>query len=148
MSRGAMNANRHSGSCFCGAVTFTVTGSPALMGYCHCDSCRHWSAGPVNSFTLWKPDALKITAGAEHVSTFNRTERSYRKWCSRCGGHLFTEHPGMGLVDVYAAVLPTLPFAPAFHIHYGEAKLRVRDGLPKFKDMPREVGGTGELLPE
>ena len=91
---------------------------------------------------------FKITAGAEHVSTFNRTERSYRKWCSRCGGHLFTDHPGMGLVDVYAAVLPTLPFVPAFHIHYGETKLRVRDGLPKFKNMPREVGGTGELLPE
>jgi hypothetical protein len=118
------------------------------MGYCHCDSCRDWSAGPVNGFTLWKPDALKITAGAEHVSTFNRTERSYRKWCKQCGGHLFTDHPGMGLVDVYAAVLPKLPFVPAFHIHYSETKLRMRDGLPKFKDMPKEVGGTGDLLPE
>ena len=140
--------NRHFGSCFCGAVTFTVTGGPELMGYCHCDSCRHWSAGPINGFTLWKPDALTITAGAEQVDTFNRTDRSYRKWCSRCGGHLFTEHPGFGLVDVYAAVLPTLPFVPALHLNYSETKLRVLDGLPKFKDMPKEVGGTGELLPE
>lgn len=31
------------------------------MGYCHCESCRHWSAGPVNAFTLWKPEALQIT---------------------------------------------------------------------------------------
>jgi hypothetical protein len=37
-------------SCFCGAVQFTVTGEPASMGYCHCTSCRHWSASPVNAF--------------------------------------------------------------------------------------------------
>jgi len=26
--------------------------------------------------------------------------------------------------------------------------LRVRDGLPKMKDMPKEMGGSGETLPE
>jgi len=40
------------GKCFCGAVALTVTGQPAAMGYCHCESCRSWSAGPVNAFTL------------------------------------------------------------------------------------------------
>src|SRR5207249_6986507 len=40
----------YKGSCFCGAVKFTVTGEPAAMGYCHCESCRSWSAGPVNAF--------------------------------------------------------------------------------------------------
>jgi len=48
------------GSCFCGAVQFTVTGAPVAMGYCHCDSCRHWSAGPVNAFSLWKPEAVQV----------------------------------------------------------------------------------------
>ncbi len=75
------------------------------MGYCHCESCRHWSAGPVNAFTLWKPDALKVTQGAASVGTHNKTPISYRKWCTKCGGHVFTEHPTMGLVDVYAAVI-------------------------------------------
>ena len=41
-----MNTERsYKGSCFCGAVEFTVSGEPAAMGYCHCESCRHWSAG-------------------------------------------------------------------------------------------------------
>jgi hypothetical protein len=52
---------RYTGSCFCGAVQIAVTGEPVLMGYCHCDSCHHWSAGPVNAFILWKPDAVKVT---------------------------------------------------------------------------------------
>ena len=58
----------HSGSCFCGQVKFEVTGEPEAMGYCHCESCRHWSAGPVNAFTLWKPDALKVTQGASSIA--------------------------------------------------------------------------------
>ena len=136
------------GQCFCGSVTVSATGAPEVMGYCHCSSCRHWSAGPVNAFTLWKPDAVEVTAGAEHVATFNLTPQSYRKWCTKCGGHLLAEHPGMGLTDVYAALLPGLAFKPAFHVNYAESVLPMRDGLPKFKDMPKEVGGSGETLAE
>ena len=36
----------YKGACFCGAVEFTVSGDPAAAGYCHCGSCRTWSAGP------------------------------------------------------------------------------------------------------
>ena len=35
--------SEHKGTCFCGAIEVTVNGAPAAMGYCHCDSCRHWS---------------------------------------------------------------------------------------------------------
>ena len=135
--------NIYQGSCFCGAVEFTVSGEPAGMGYCHCDSCRRWSAGPVNAFTLWNPEALQITQGANHIGTFNKTVHSYRKWCKNCGGHVFTEHPGMGLVDVYAAAIPDFPFSPGVHVHYQESKLHLKDGLPKMKDLPKEMGGSG-----
>ena len=138
----------YDGSCFCGTVRFTVTGEPAAMGYCHCESCRHWSAGPVNAFSLWKPDAVKVTQGAEHIGTYHKTENSYRKWCQKCGGHIFSEHPGMGLTDVYAAVIPAFPHKPALHVNYGEKTLSVRDGLPKLKDFPKEMGGSGVLLAE
>ena len=57
----------HKGTCFCGAVEIEVTGSPEGMGYCHCESYRSWSAGPVNAFTLWKFDAVRLTRGSEHV---------------------------------------------------------------------------------
>lgn len=142
------NEKTYAGSCFCGAVQFKVTGEPAGMGYCHCESCRHWSAGPVNAFTLWKPDAVKVMQGAENIGTYNRTENSYRKWCKSCGGHIFTEHPGMGLTDVYAATIPHFPFQPGIHVNYQETVLRIKDGLPKMKDMPKEMGGSGIVLVE
>ncbi len=61
------NEKVYRGSCFCGAVQFTVSGEPAAMGYCHCESCRSWSAAPVNAFTLWKPERGTAHArGREH----------------------------------------------------------------------------------
>ncbi len=98
----------HVGRCFCGAVEVEATGAPEAMGYCHCNSCRSWSASP----------------------------------------HVMSGHQPVGLVDVYAATIPTLKFEPAVHVNYGEAVLRIKDGLPKMKDFPADLGGSGEMLPE
>ena len=138
----------HRGECFCGAVQIEVAGEPEGMGYCHCRSCRWWSAAPVNAFTLWKPGAVRITQGAEHVGMFQKTPASHRHYCRTCGGHLLTNHPLLGLIDVYAATVPTLPFRPGLHINYAETVLPLRDGLPKFKDVPAEFGGSGEQIAE
>src|SRR5229473_338409 len=96
--------DKHTGTCFCGTVEVEVTGAPEAMGYCHCRSCRSWSAGPVNAFTLWKPENVKVTKGAE--------------------------------------------FVPGVHVNYSETVLRMKDGLPKLKDFPAELGGSGVAVPE
>jgi len=142
------NENKYRGSCFCGAVQLEVSGAPAGMGYCHCESCRSWSAGPVNAFTLWQPDAVRITRGADNIGSYNKTPKSLRKWCKTCGGHVFTEHPGMGLTDVYAATIADFPFQAGVHVHYQESRLRIADGLPKMKDLPAEMGGSGVTIAE
>ena len=138
----------HKGACFCGAVKVEASGEPFAMGYCHCSDCRAWSAGPVNAFTLWKPDQVKVTQGGDDLATYNKTENTYRKFCTNCGGNVMSDHPGGGFTDVYAAILPTLDFNPGVHVHYGETVLRIKDGLPKFKDFPTEFGGSGDVVPE
>jgi len=136
------------GACFCGAVEIEVSGAPEAMGYCHCNSCRSWSASPVNAFSLWKPQNVKVTKGAEFVSRFMKTRTSDRQFCKLCGGHLMTDHPPLGLVDVYAATIPSLKFSPGVHVNYAETVSPMKDGLPKLKDFPAELGGSGELVPE
>jgi len=59
-----------------------------------------------------------------------------------------THHPEFRLMDVFATTLSTLKFSPALHVNYAETVLPIRDGLPKFKDLPTEFGGSGEQLPE
>lgn len=142
------DAKKCTGSCFCGEVQLEVTGDPEEMGYCHCNSCRHWSAGPVNAFTLWMPENVHITKGKSNIKSYNKTPDSTRMWCMACGGHIMTDHPSMGLIDVYAAVIPDVPFTPRMHVHYQETVLPMKDGLKKFKDLPREAGGSGEEIPE
>ena len=140
--------NTYKGRCFCGAVEFEATGAPDIMGYCHCADCAAWSAGPINAFTLWQPDSVRITKGESKVGTFNKTENSYRKFCTGCGGHLMTDHPGMKLVDVYAVLLEDFDYKPTLHVNYESKIVSVPDGLPKFRDMPKEVGGSGETMPD
>lgn len=138
----------HIGSCFCGAVELEVTGTPEAMGYCHCGSCRAWSGAPVNAFSLWKSQSVCVTSGGEHVATFQKTEFSQRRYCAKCGGHLMTNHPSLGLVDVFAATIPSLVFEPGVHVNYAETVLPLRDGLPKLKDLPAQLGGSGEIIVE
>jgi hypothetical protein len=138
-------SDSYSGACFCGAVEIRVTGQPHGMGYCHCRSCRSWSGGPVNAYSLWAPEVVK---GTEYVATYHKTEMSHRQFCRICGGHLMTVHPPLKMIDVFAASIPDLAFVPQAHLNYAETVLPMRDGLPKLKDFPAEIGGSGDVVPE
>ena len=118
------------------------------MGYCHCRSCRSWSGGPVNAFSLWAPEDVKVVRGEDHLASYNKTAMSFRQFCDVCGGHVMASHPPLNMTDVFAATIPDLPFKPQAHVNYAETVLPIRDGLPKFKDFPSEFGGSGDMVSE
>jgi len=136
------------GNCFCGAVKIRVSGAPVEMGYCHCNSCRVYSGAPFVTYALFTEDQVTISQGAELLGLINMTGKSARRFCTRCGGHVMTEHPGTGFIDIHASVLQELHFRPVWHLNYAEAVLPIRDGLPKLKDFPAHVGGSGQILAE
>ena len=92
---------------------------------------------------LWKPESVKVTGGANYLGRFRKTDNSDRQFCTKCGGHLLTDHPHLGVIDVYAATIPSVCFTPGVHVNYAETVLRITDGLPKLKDFPAEMGGSG-----
>jgi hypothetical protein len=141
-------ADTHKGACFCGAVEVAVRGDPIDMGYCHCASCRAYSGAPLAAFAVWPAADVEVTAGGDLLGGFNKAGTSDRKHCTRCGGHVMIDHPHLGVVDIRAAVPPTVRFEPRAHLNYAEAVLPMRDGLPKFRDLPAAIGGSGELMPE
>ena len=141
-------SDTHIARCFCGAVEISLDGAPEAMGYCHCESCRHWSAGPVNAFSLWPNATVKITRGEDKLGSYAKTPASVRRWCEQCGGHVMTEHPNWGLVDVYAAVIGDFDFKPGVYVHYQETVLPLRDGLTKMKDLPGAMGGSDAVMSE
>lgn len=139
---------KYKAACFCGRVEFELSSEPVAMGYCHCESCRRWSASPVNALAMWTLESVRVVQGADMVGGFSKTPQAHRQWCKVCGGHLFTEHPELGLADVPAALVEGLAFRPALHVNYKEKVLSIKDGLPKLSDLPKEMGGTGSTLPE
>jgi predicted GNAT family acetyltransferase len=141
-------AATYKAGCFCGAVGLEVSGKPVFAGYCHCSDCQAWSAAPVNAFSLWKSDRVRVTKGETEIGTFHKTENSYRKFCKACGGHIMTEHPRMRLIDVYANLLQDYTHRPTLHAHYASKMISIRDGLPKYRDLPAELGGSGDELPD
>jgi hypothetical protein len=89
-----------------------------------------------------------VSKGADQVGHFKKTENSDRQFCRNCGGHVMSFHPGLNLMDVYAATIPSMKFVPGIHVNYAESVLPIRDGLPKMRDFPKEFGGSGELMSE
>jgi hypothetical protein len=145
---GDVIADTHTGTCFCGAVEIEATDTPEEMGYCHCNSCRSYSGGPLSAFILWKAENVRVTKGVEFLGRFNKTGFSDRQFCTKCGGHIMTDHPDLGFTDVKTAIIPSLAFQPTVHLNYAETVLPIKDELLKLKDFPTEAGGSGEAMSE
>lgn len=136
--------------CFCGAIRIEARGVPMISGYCHCQDCRDWSGAPMASFVMWPFEAVTITQGEEHLALFSRIPETPRGWCARCGGHIgaFRKDAEPPTVASGPHVFPELSFVPTLHVFCTEAVIAIDDDLPKYRDLPQEMGGSGELIPE
>lgn len=135
-------APRYEGECYCGNVKVTVFGSPDDAGYCHCRSCRKWHAAPVNAWTYWSKDKVRITGDVRKIDLGGLSKRIV---CAQCGGGVANDLPEFGGIVVYATTLAGsgFEFAPKVHIHYAERVMNVNDGLPKYiawKDWGEDAG--------
>lgn len=75
------------GSCCCGAVKFSLSNSPTMMGTCHCTRCRKVGA---STLVFVKREDFQLVSGADAISTY-KPEAPYkynRCFCSYCGTSL------------------------------------------------------------
>lgn len=72
------------GSCSCGAISFTLSSPPSIMGTCHCTRCRKAGAG---TFVVVKRSAFRLVAGADAIATWKSDGPHVcdRSFCARCG---------------------------------------------------------------
>ncbi|MGR9071479.1 MAG: GFA family protein [Gammaproteobacteria bacterium] len=84
------------GGCLCGAVRYEVTATPAMTGFCYCESCRKLS-GSGHAFHALVPEAaIKISGnirGFEWVADSGNTVMT--SFCPTCGSPLFGKSSGM-----------------------------------------------------
>ncbi len=82
----ATAARRHAGSCHCGAVKYEVAVDATSGSRCNCSICNKVG----NLGAIVKPEAFKLLAGEEHLSTYEWGAKiSKRFFCKHCGIHCF-----------------------------------------------------------
>ena len=97
-----------------------------------------------------QPHAPLRFTNAQLVQSYSKTGSTQRHFCSRCGSHLLLTNPALGLVALQPGQWRSsgLSFEPQVHVNYDGCLLRVADGLPKYKDFAKEIGGNGETCSE
>ncbi len=78
-----MSGTTYTGHCYCGAVSFEVSGESSWVGHCHCESCRRASGSVMTTFAGFGLDQVAFT-GAE-PQRFVTDDGVTRHFCARCG---------------------------------------------------------------
>ncbi|ESK96248.1 hypothetical protein Moror_7238 [Moniliophthora roreri MCA 2997] len=127
------------GGCYCGAVSYTVTGKPVLSAYCHCTICQRLNGCPFVHTLHFSPSALQWThiGGNTALDMYRVKDKpaKQRFRCKTCGSCIASYHSERQSWSILGAQLERIPedFKPTAHIFYGTRLLDVNDGLDKWE---------------
>ena len=130
-----------SGSCLCGAVTYSCSQSPVMTGHCHCNDCQQIS-GAGHASNIAVPKGSTSINGElshfEHQADSGNTVR--RGFCPQCACDIYIENSGMpDLEFLRAGSLDNLEqFKPQFAVYASRSASwdPVDTSLTVFDKMP------------
>lgn len=131
--------NQLKGTCLCGQVTIEVPDDFTFLGYCHCSECRKWTGSAFATGGMVDADALAITAGADAVSRYRKSDETELAFCSRCGSSLFSRKIQLNKCIVRLGILDDAPARrPGVHIYCASKApwFEIADDLPQFAQLP------------
>ena len=99
---------------------------------------------------VFSADAVRFVPGEENVKRFKITDTRpvERLSCKQCGACIGTCVPVLNFYDICIGILHDFEFNPSIHTNYQDRVVSMPDGLPKFRDLPKSVGGTGQKMAE
>lgn len=112
--------HKHSGSCLCGAVTFTIDGEFDRFFLCHCSRCRKFS-GTAHASNLFSfKGKVDWLSGKEHVKFYDVPETRFMKaFCAECGSPVPREREEAVVVPAGCLDTP-VDIAPNAHIFFAD----------------------------
>jgi hypothetical protein len=76
------------GECFCGAVTYEITGPLRDARSCHCSRCRKAFSAQASAYALVDPVTFRWLSGEELLTTYASQQGFGLRFCSVCGSTL------------------------------------------------------------
>ena len=85
-----MSDRKTTGSCFCGKVSYEISGNLGIFQYCHCSRCRKFTGSAFASNIFVMPDDFKWLDGEEYVGRYEPDDAKYFAtcFCKNCGSSL------------------------------------------------------------
>jgi hypothetical protein len=128
----------HTGSCLCGAISFTVDAALKPPDACHCTICRkttgHYGVGTD------VPRSAVTIRGGEHVTWYRSSERVRRGFCRTCGSSLFFDPSDRDWLGIHMGAFDkptdTHIYVHIFTADKGDYYELPDDGVPKFPQIP------------
>ena len=77
-----------SGECFCGAITYTISGNLRDARSCHCSRCRKAFSSQASAYALVDPTEFKWQTGEELLTAYIGQHGAGLMFCSTCGSTL------------------------------------------------------------
>lgn len=77
-----------SGECFCGEVTYEISGILRDARSCHCSRCRKAFSAQASAYALVEPNELSWLTGQDLLSSFVGEHGFGLQFCSKCGSTL------------------------------------------------------------
>jgi hypothetical protein len=126
------------GSCHCQSVKFEVSGPVHRFTYCHCPDCRKVHGTPFSSNLVVASSGFKITAGEESLADYQSSPGKFRRFCKKCGAHVYARmnsRPEVAIVR--AGLLDEDPgIRPQNHIWVSQKApwFEITDSLAQFQE--------------
>lgn len=76
------------GECFCGAISYEISGKLRDARSCHCSRCRKAFSSQASAYALVDPGDFRWTAGEERLTTYTSNQGFGLCFCGTCGSTL------------------------------------------------------------
>ncbi len=133
------------GGCACQAVRYAIAADPIVTRVCWCRLCQYLGAGS-GTVNVCFPSAALTTHGTltDYPRTADSGNRMHRRFCPKCGTHVFSEAESRPhLVFVRAGTLDDPEIAkPAMTIWTSQAPswACIATDLPRVERQPPPAG--------
>jgi len=146
-----------SASCLCGVCEVQTVGGPKWVANCHCSQCRRALSGSYATLAGFDPENVKVVKGEANLVS-HTTGKEERFSCKICSSKVYAHLHHLSHKAIYNDMFTTpnhgpdgkigTGFAAAMHIFYTSGNTNIKDGLPKFVDLPAAFGGSDKQVDE
>ena len=127
------------GSCLCGNVAYECDEIGPAITKCHCTLCKKTSGSAYADYTTTPIGKFRWSLGEDLLTKIESSPGNFRNFCSKCGTHMPTLHPSMGIAFVQPGTLDTredLVESAHMFVRSQSPWHRLEPGLKEFAEYP------------